>query len=228
MTTTKNDNDDDDYYNSNNNSNENDGHHIKTCLIEREREKQKRSYSYRTIFLISALFILVVGGYLALSIHSKYSSASAGADDNSNNAQRYPGSISRESVRSSFEKRENKILNLVKTNKNLVFQQTQTQTQPLKVDTQRRRKLQQFLAPVRYSLPGLFDAMQDLIESLIDLSITPLQARVAPYLRFRETNLTDSNVPLEIDREKVKQAREEAREERKEATKNLEERETLP
>ncbi|CAL6353767.1 unnamed protein product [Bathycoccus prasinos] len=55
------------------------------------------------------------------------------------------------------------------------------------------RKLLQFLAP-------------DLCEAIFDLSITPLQARIAPFLKFRETNVTDPKDPLVLDKEKVKEA----------------------
>jgi len=68
------------------------------------------------------------------------------------------------------------------------------------------RKLLQFLAPVRYSLVPLSDAIQDLCEAIFDLSITPLQARIAPFLKFRETNVTDPKDPLVLDKEKVKEA----------------------
>jgi type VI protein secretion system component VasF len=68
------------------------------------------------------------------------------------------------------------------------------------------RKLLQFLAPVRYSLVPLSDAIQDLLEAMFDLSITPLQARIAPFLKFRETNVTDPKDPLVLDKEKVKEA----------------------
>ena len=68
------------------------------------------------------------------------------------------------------------------------------------------RKLLQFLAPVRYSLVPLSDAIQDLLEAIFDLSITPLQARIAPFLKFRETNVTDPKDPLVLDKEKVKEA----------------------
>jgi hypothetical protein len=68
------------------------------------------------------------------------------------------------------------------------------------------RKLLQFLAPVRYSLVPLSDAIQDLCEAIFDLSITPLQARIAPFLKFRETNVTDPKDPLVLDTEKVKEA----------------------
>ena len=104
-----------------------------------------------------------------------------------------------------------------KTNKKKYYARRRQHSVPLLVDTnsakqkkeeakREGRKLLQFLAPVRYSLVPLSDAIQDLCEAIFDLSITPLQAKIAPFLKFRETNVSNPKDPLVIDKEKVKEA----------------------
>ena len=104
-----------------------------------------------------------------------------------------------------------------KTNKKKYYARQKQHSVSLLVDTnsakqkkeeakREGRKLLQFLAPVRYQLVPLSDAIKDLCEAIFDLSITPLQAKIAPFLKFRETNVTNPKDPLVIDKEKVKEA----------------------
>ena len=104
-----------------------------------------------------------------------------------------------------------------KTNKKKYYARQKQHSVSLLVDTnsakqkkeeakREGRKLLQFLAPVRYQLVPLSDAIKDLCEAIFDLSITPLQAKIAPFLKFRETNVTNPKDPLVVDKEKVKEA----------------------
>ena len=104
-----------------------------------------------------------------------------------------------------------------KTNKKKYYARQKQHSVPLLVDTnsakqkkeeakREGRKLLQFLAPVRYQLVPLSDTIKDLCEAIFDLSITPLQAKIAPFLKFRVTNVTNPKDPLIIDKEKVKEA----------------------
>ena len=113
---------------------------------------------------------------------------------------RYPGSTT-STKKVSRPGKHSSVNLLVKTNS--FYEPKQKEKEKVKREG---RKLLQFLAPVRYSLVPLSDAIQDLCEAIFDLSITPLQARIAPFLKFRETNVTDPKNPLVIDKEKVKEA----------------------
>ena len=112
---------------------------------------------------------------------------------------RYPGSTTTTTIGKKKRKKEF-------TSQGQVKVLVDTNLQNEKEIKREGRKLLQFLAPVRYSLVPLSDAIQDLVEAMFDLSITPLQAKIAPFLKFRESNVTDPKDPLVIDKEKVKEA----------------------
>ncbi|CAL6348673.1 unnamed protein product [Bathycoccus prasinos] len=115
---------------------------------------------------------------------------------------RYPGSTKKKKYHNSQYGKHSSVNLLVNTNSFFAPNEHKE-----KEEVKREgRKLLQFLAPVRYSLVPLSDAIQDLCEAIFDLSITPLQARIAPFLKFRETNVTDPKDPLVLDKEKVKEA----------------------
>ena len=177
-----------------------------TAFIEGKKTKNDDAFLFgwrcAKIFAFALLFSL-----LCWCMHHRTSSsnrrndeaAMAEREDAFMRNLRYPGSTTPE-----------------KTNKKKYYARRRQHSVPLLVDTNsakqkkeeaRRegRKLLQFLAPVRYSLVPLSDAIQDLCEAIFDLSITPLQAKIAPFLKFRETNLTNPKDPLVIDKEKVKE-----------------------
>ena len=166
-----------------------------------EKKKNTRILIFSVLALL--LFLLYWRSIrLTSSTHSTDDRAEAMAmaakEDEIMRNLRYPGSTTTTTIGKKKRKKEftsGKVKVLVDTN-----------LQNEKEIKREGRKLLQFLAPVRYSLVPLSDAIQDLVEAMFDLSITPLQAKIAPFLKFRESNVTDPKDPLVIDKEKVKEA----------------------
>ena len=185
-----------------------------TMTLKKEEEKK---YATRVFLLLFALLFALLFFFSRISRSTTTSSNAAAAgrpvavtmqekveEDEFIRNLRYPGSTTEKKKKyhnSQYGKHSS--VNLL-VNTNSFFAPNERKE---KEEVKREgRKLLQFLAPVRYSLVPLSDAIQDLCEAIFDLSITPLQARIAPFLKFRETNVTDPKDPLVLDKEKVKEA----------------------
>ena len=167
-----------------------------------EKKKNTRILIFSVLALL--LFLLYWRSIrLTSSTHSTDDRAEAMAmaakEDEIMRNLRYPGSTTTTTIGKKKRKKEF-------TSQGQVKVLVDTNLQNEKEIKREGRKLLQFLAPVRYSLVPLSDAIQDLVEAMFDLSITPLQAKIAPFLKFRESNVTDPKDPLVIDKEKVKEA----------------------
>ena len=167
---------------------------------------EKKKNTCILIFSVLALLLFLLywrSIRLTSSTHSTDDRAEAMAmaakEDEIMRNLRYPGSTTTTTIGKKKRKKEF-------TSQGQVKVLVDTNLQNEKEIKREGRKLLQFLAPVRYSLVPLSDAIQDLVEAMFDLSITPLQAKIAPFLKFRESNVTDPKDPLVIDKEKVKEA----------------------
>ena len=194
-----------------------------STTLKKEEEEKKHAATKTRVFLLLLALLFAVLFFFSRNSRSTTSSNAAATQGRPVAATtmqeveeeeeymrnlRYPGST----TSTTTEKKKKKYYNarpgkhssvnlLVKTNS--FYEPKQKEKEEVKREG---RKLLQFLAPVRYSLVLLSDAIQDLCEAIFDLSITPLQARIAPFLKFRETNVTDPKDPLVLDKEKVKEA----------------------
>ena len=181
-----------------------------------KKEEEEKKYATRVFLLLLALLFALLFFFSRIS-RSTTSSDDAAAgrpvavtmqekveEDEFIRNPRYPGSTTekKRKYRNSQYGKHSSVNLLVNTN-SFFAPNKQKEKEEVKREG---RKLLQFLAPVRYSLVPLSDAIQDLCEAIFDLSITPLQARIAPFLKFRETNVTDPKDPLVLDKEKVKEA----------------------
>ena len=171
-----------------------------------KKEEEEKKYATRVFLLLLALLFALLFFFSRISRSTTSSDAATQGRPVAVTMQemrnlRYPGSTTekKKKYHNSQYGKHSSVNLLVNTNS--------FSHQKEKEEVKREgRKLLQFLAPVRYSLVPLSDAIQDLCEAIFDLSITPLQARIAPFLKFRETNVTDPKDPLVLDKEKVKEA----------------------
>jgi hypothetical protein len=169
-----------------------------------KKEEEEKKYATRVFLLLLALLFALLFFFSRISRSTTSSDAATQGRPVAVTMQemrnlRYPGSEKKKKYHNSQYGKHSSVNLLVNTNS--------FSHQKEKEEVKREgRKLLQFLAPVRYSLVPLSDAIQDLCEAIFDLSITPLQARIAPFLKFRETNVTDPKDPLVLDKEKVKEA----------------------
>jgi hypothetical protein len=182
-----------------------------------KKEEEEKKYATRVFLLLLALLFALLFFFSRISRSTTSSDAAAAGRPVAVTMQekvekeeefmrnlRYPGSTTekKKNYHNSQYGKHSSVNLLVNTN-SFFAPNIQKEKEEVKREG---RKLLQFLAPVRYSLVPLSDAIQDLCEAIFDLSITPLQARIAPFLKFRETNVTDPKDPLVLDKEKVKEA----------------------
>ena len=168
-----------------------------------KKEEEEKKYATRVFLLLLALLFALLFFFSRISRSTTSSDAAAAGRPVAVTMRnlRYPASTT-EKKRKYHNSQYGKHSSV-----NLLVNTNSFSHQKEKEEVKREgRKLLQFLAPVRYSLVPLSDAIQDLCEAIFDLSITPLQARIAPFLKFRETNVTDPKDPLVLDKEKVKEA----------------------
>ena len=178
-----------------------------------KKEEEEKKYATRVFLLLLALLFALLFFFSRISRSTTSSDAAAAGRPVAVTMQekveefmrmRYPGSTTEKKKKyhnSQYGKHSS--VNLLVNTNSFFAPNIQKEKEEVKREG---RKLLQFLAPVRYSLVPLSDAIQDLCEAIFDLSITPLQARIAPFLKFRETNVTDPKDPLVLDKEKVKEA----------------------
>ena len=171
-----------------------------------KKEEEEKKYATRVFLLLLALLFALLFFFSRISRSTTSSDAAAAGRPVAVTMRnlRYPGSTTekkRKYHNSQYGKHSS--VNLLVNTNSFFAPNIQKEKEEVKREG---RKLLQFLAPVRYSLVPLSDAIQDLCEAIFDLSITPLQARIAPFLKFRETNVTDPKDPLVLDKEKVKEA----------------------
>ena len=182
-----------------------------------KKEEEEKKYATRVFLLLLALLFALLFFFSRISRSTTSSDAAAAGRPVAVTMQekveeeeefirnlRYPGSTTEKKKKyhnSQYGKHSS--VNLLVNTNSFFAPNKQKEKEEVKREG---RKLLQFLAPVRYSLVPLSDAIQDLCEAIFDLSITPLQARIAPFLKFRETNVTDPKDPLVLDKEKVKEA----------------------
>ena len=175
-----------------------------TTTLKKEEEEKK--YATRVFLLLLALLFALLFFFSRISRSTTSSDAAAAGRPVAVTMRnlRYPGSTTekkRKYHNSQYGKHSS--VNLLVNTNSFFAPNKHKEKEEVKREG---RKLLQFLAPVRYSLVPLSDAIQELCEAIFDLSITPLQARIAPFLKFRETNVTDPKDPLVLDTEKVKEA----------------------
>ena len=171
-----------------------------------KKEEEEKKYATRVFLLLLALLFALLFFFSRISRSTTSSDAAAAGRPVAVTMRnlRYPGSTTekkRKYHNSQYGKHSS--VNLLVNTNSFFAPNKHKEKEEVKREG---RKLLQFLAPVRYSLVLLSDAIQDLCEAIFDLSITPLQARIAPFLKFRETNVTDPKDPLVLDKEKVKEA----------------------
>jgi hypothetical protein len=178
-----------------------------------KKEEEEKKYATRVFLLLLALLFALLFFFSRISRSTTSSDAAAAGRPVAVTMQekveefmrmRYPGSTTEKKKKyhnSQYGKHSS--VNLLVNTNSFFAPNIQKEKEEVKREG---RKLLQFLAPVRYSLVPLSDAIQDLCGAIFDLSITPLQARIAPFLKFRETNVTDPKDPLVLDKEKVKEA----------------------
>ena len=171
-----------------------------------KKEEEEKKYATRVFLLLLALLFALLFFFSRISRSTTSSDAAAAGRPVAVTMRnlRYPGSTTekkRKYHNSQYGKHSS--VNLLVNTNSFFAPNKHKEKEEVKREG---RKLLQFLAPVRYSLVPLSDAIQDLCEAIFDLSITPLQARIAPFLKFRETNVTDPKDPLVLDKEKVKEA----------------------
>jgi hypothetical protein len=174
-----------------------------------KKEEEEKKYATRVFLLLLALLFALLFFFSRISRSTTSSDAATQGRPVAVTMQemrnlRYPGSTTEKKKKyhnSQYGKHSS--VNLLVNTNSFFAPNIQKEKEEVKREG---RKLLQFLAPVRYSLVPLSDAIQDLCEAIFDLSITPLQARIAPFLKFRETNVTDPKDPLVLDKEKVKEA----------------------
>jgi hypothetical protein len=178
-----------------------------------KKEEEEKKYATRVFLLLFALLFALLFFFSRISRSTTSSDAAAAGRPVAVTMQekveefmrmRYPGSTTEKKKKyhnSQYGKHSS--VNLLVNTNSFFAPNIQKEKEEVKREG---RKLLQFLAPVRYSLVPLSDAIQDLCGAIFDLSITPLQARIAPFLKFRETNVTDPKDPLVLDKEKVKEA----------------------
>ena len=175
-----------------------------------KKEEEEKKYATRVFLLLLALLFALLFFFSRISRSTTSSDAATQGRPVAVTMQemrnlRYPGSTTekKKKYHNSQYGKHSSVNLLVNTNSFFAPNNKRKEKEEVKREG---RKLLQFLAPVRYSLVPLSDAIQDLCEAIFDLSITPLQARIAPFLKFRETNVTDPKDPLVLDKEKVKEA----------------------
>ena len=188
-----------------------------TMTLKKEEEEKK--YATRVFLLLFALLFALLFFFSRISRSTTTSSDAAAAgrqvavtmqekveEEEIMRNVRYPGSTTTTEKKKKYHNSQygkHSSVNLLVNTNSFFAPNIQKEKEEVKREG---RKLLQFLAPVRYSLVPLSDAIQDLCGAIFDLSITPLQARIAPFLKFRETNVTDPKDPLVLDKEKVKEA----------------------
>ena len=170
-----------------------------------KKEEEEKKYATRVFLLLLALLFALLFFFSRISRSTTSSDAAAAGRPVAVTMQE---KVEEEAASTTEKKRKYHNSQYGKhSSVNLLVNTNSFSHQKEKEEVKREgRKLLQFLAPVRYSLVPLSDAIQDLCEAIFDLSITPLQARIAPFLKFRETNVTDPKDPLVLDKEKVKEA----------------------
>ena len=187
-----------------------------TTTLKKEEEEKK--YATRVFLLLFALLFALLFFFSRISRSTTSSDAATQGrpvavttmqeveEEEFMRNLRYPGSTTTTEKKKKYHNSQygkHSSVNLLVNTNSFFAPNIQKEKEEVKREG---RKLLQFLAPVRYSLVPLSDAIQDLLEAIFDLSITPLQARIAPFLKFRETNVTDPKDPLVLDTEKVKEA----------------------
>ena len=188
-----------------------------TTTLKKEEEEKK--YATRVFLLLLALLFALLFFFSRISRSTTSSDAATQGrpvavttmqeveeEEEFMRNLRYPGSTTTTEKKKKYHNSQygkHSSVNLLVNTNSFFAPNIQKEKEEVKREG---RKLLQFLAPVRYSLVPLSDAIQDLLEAIFDLSITPLQARIAPFLKFRETNVTDPKDPLVLDTEKVKEA----------------------
>lgn len=176
-----------------------------------KKEEEEKKYATRVFLLLLALLFALLFFFSRISRSTTSSDAATQGRPVAVTMQemrnlRYPGSTTTTEKKKKYHNSQygkHSSVNLLVNTNSFFAPNIQKEKEEVKREG---RKLLQFLAPVRYSLVPLSDAIQDLCEAIFDLSITPLQARIAPFLKFRETNVTDPKDPLVLDKEKVKEA----------------------